>query len=178
MRKHSFPPRVAASCRLLVLGSLPGEESLRRAQYYAHPRNAFWPIMGELCGFDPGLPYEERLARLNASGIALWDVVASCHRQGSLDQHIEEEVPNDIPGLLDDCPSIRALACNGTASHRYLKKYFPGLWERPGLHICQLTSTSPAAARLTLAQKCALWRAALAPFLDAGGGSPGEGGSR
>lgn len=165
MRKHSFPPRTSASCRLLVLGSLPGEESLRRVQYYAHPRNAFWPIMGELCGFDAGLPYDERLNHLNAAGVALWDVVASGRRRGSLDQHIEAEIPNDIPGLLARCATIRAIACNGTASHRYLKKYFPELWERPGLDICPLPSTSPAAARLTLAQKIALWRAALAPFL-------------
>lgn len=166
MRKYSFPPRAAASCRVLILGSLPGEESLRRKQYYAHPRNAFWPIMGALAGFDSGLPYEDRLERLNAAGIALWDVVASGRRRGSLDQHIEEETPNDIPGLLEDCPTIRAIACNGTASHRYLKKYFPGLWERPGLHICPLPSTSPAAARLSPAQKSALWREALSRFID------------
>lgn len=173
MHKHSFPPCARASCRLLILGSLPGDESLRQAQYYAHPRNAFWWIMGRWCGFDPLLPYAERMERLNAAGIALWDVVASGRRKGSLDQHIEDEAPNDIPGLLRACPSIRTIACNGTAAHRYLKKYFPELWSAPERDILCLPSTSPAAARLTREEKETLWRAALEGSLsgDRSGGS-------
>lgn len=117
--------------------------------------------MGHWCGFDPLLPYEERLERLNAAGVALWDVVASGRRKGSLDQHIKDETPNDIPGVLRECPSIRTIACNGTAAHRYLKKYFPELRCVPSLNILLLPSTSPAAARLRREEKEALWRVAL-----------------
>ena len=93
MKKCSFPPSVTPDCSVLVLGSLPGDESLRQAQYYAHPRNAFWKIMGSLLGFDPSLPYGERLSLLNRGGVGLWDVVASGVRPGSLDQHISQEQP-------------------------------------------------------------------------------------
>jgi len=151
---------------VLVLGSLPGDESLRQAQYYAHPRNAFWPVMGELCGFNAALPYRQRLACLLQSGIALWDVVGSGIREGSLDQHIRAEQPNGIPALLGKLPALRLIACNGGASYKYLKRYFPFLWESPQLCIRQLPSTSPAAARLCYAQKLAAWRQALAPALS------------
>ncbi len=106
MKKCSFPPSVTPECSVLVLGSLPGDESLRQAQYYAHPRNAFWKIMGTLLDFDPSLPYGERLSLLNLGGVGLWDVVASGVRPGSLDQHISQEQPNDIAALLECFPGI------------------------------------------------------------------------
>lgn len=160
-RKSSFPPVYCSSCRVLALGSLPGEESLRQAQYYAHPRNAFWPIMAELCGFDAALPYEDRLACLLKSGIALWDIVASGVRSGSLDQHIRDESPNDIQALLKQLPQLQLICCNGGASYRYLKRYFPYLWNIRELSVRQLPSTSPAAARYTYAQKLSAWREAF-----------------
>lgn len=81
--------------------------------------------MGALLGFDPSLPYGERLSLLNRGGVGLWDVVASGVRPGSLDQHISQERPNDIAALLDRFPGIGVVCCNGTASHKYLKRYFP-----------------------------------------------------
>lgn len=159
MKKCSFPPSVTPDCSVLVLGSLPGDESLRQAQYYAHPRNAFWKIMGSLLGFDPSLPYGERLSLLNRGGVGLWDVVASGVRPGSLEQ------PNDIAALLDSFPGIGVVCCNGTASHKYLKRYFPELFLRETLSVIQMPSTSPAAARLTYEQKFRAYEEIMAPLL-------------
>ena len=83
----SFPPIVNDAAHTLILGSMPGELSLQMSQYYAHPRNLFWPIMGELGGFDPTLPYPERIAHIQRVGFALWDVLQHCEREGSLDSH-------------------------------------------------------------------------------------------
>ena len=99
-KKSSFPPSVETGAEVLLLGSMPGEESLRRQQYYAYRYNAFWKIMGVLFAFDPELPYEERLAALRRNRVALWDTLKYCRREGSLDTGIREPVPNDIPGLL------------------------------------------------------------------------------
>lgn len=165
MRKFSFGPVVGPGCRVLVLGSLPGDESVRQGQYYAHPRNAFWRIMGRLCGFAPDLPYEERLARLNEAGVALWDVVCSGLRQGSLDSNIRDERPNDIAALLDEFSAVRSICCNGGAAYRYLKRYFPALCCGEAVQVFRLPSTSPAAARLGFEEKYAAYAAALGPLI-------------
>lgn len=158
---RSFPPSAAGDARVLILGSMPGRESLRLRQYYAHPGNAFWRIMGDLVGFDPALPYGERLERLRDGGVALWDVIATCRREGSLDSRIRDAAPNDLPRLLGRCPSIRLVACNGAASYDALAHFFPALPVRA----VRLPSTSPAAATLTYADKARAWREALAPCL-------------
>lgn len=165
MLKYSFPPAVREGCTVLMLGSLPGDASLQKAQYYAHPRNAFWRIMGRLCGFSADLPYEERLEKLNAAGIALWDVVLSGKRPGSLDAHIRDETPNDIAALLHKYDTIRTICCNGGTAHRYLKRYFPALCEEGRWHTIQLPSTSPAAARLNFEAKLSAYETALAPLI-------------
>ena len=97
---HTFGPSISPRCRVLILGTMPGVASLAAGQYYAHPRNQFWDIMGALFGAGRDLSYARRLARLRAAGVALWDVVAECERPGSLDSAIRREKPNDLAGLL------------------------------------------------------------------------------
>ena len=141
---------------------MPGGESLRLQQYYAYKHNAFWKIMGELLGFSPELEYQERLTCLRMYGVALWDVLQSCHREGSLDSSIRNPVPNEIPRLLDMCPDIRKIVCNGRASGKYLLKYFPNL----KVPVEILPSTSPAAAVYSYTEKLNCWKAAVLPTLS------------
>ena len=157
MSLRSFAPVAGKDARVLILGSMPGGESLRQQQYYAHPRNAFWRIMGTLFDFSAELPYEERLNRLKLHHVALWDSLAGCERTGSLDSRIRSPEPNDIPGLLEKYPTIRTIFCNGGASCRFLKQYHGGLFEKPGLEILQLPSTSPAAAMYSFPEKLKCW---------------------
>ena len=164
-RVCSFAPVARPDARLLILGSMPGTVSLAAHQYYAHPHNQFWRIMGALCHAGPQLPYDRRLERLQARGIALWDVFESCARPGSLDSSIDHASAsvNDIPALLQRCPQIMRICCNGTTSYtafnRHLGVELARL--RPKLEIERLPSTSPANASWSPARKLAAWRAAL-----------------
>jgi TDG/mug DNA glycosylase family protein len=139
-----------------VLGTLPGEESLRQARYYAHPRNLFWPIIHALFGTTPSEIYEERLAFVITHRVALWDVCASAQRRASLDTEIKREMPNAIDALLDANPSIRNVAFNGGTARRLYDRHFK---RRPGLAYLHLPSTSPAHASRSFAEKLALWQA-------------------
>lgn len=154
---RSFPPVAASGCTVLVLGSMPGEASLRAGQYYAHPRNAFWPIMGALCGAGPALAYPQRLARLQAAGIALWDVLQACTRAGSLDSAIRDEVANDFRVFFASYPQITRIFFNGAKAETAFRRHvLPGLTDgAPAL--ARLPSTSPAHARLGLQAKCRAW---------------------
>lgn len=155
--KDGFPPLVGAEPVLLVLGTLPGDESIRRGQYYGHPRNAFWPVMGELFAFDWRLPYPERVTALTAAGVAVWDVLARAVRPGSLDAAISEGVPNPVGDLIAAHPSIRRVACNGGGAMALFRRHFPQL-----AHLAlQLPSTSPAAARWNFKEKLDIWRQTL-----------------
>lgn len=164
MRLSGLAPVWRADARLLVLGSFPGAASLGARQYYAHPRNAFWPLMAALLG-EPDLPqqaYALRLQRLSERGIALWDAVATCEREGSLDSAIRAAEPADLPDLVARLPALRAIACNGATAHRETERLLPGApWP-----LLRLPSTSPAHAGLPLAAKIQAWRAALGPTLD------------
>jgi len=162
--KRSFPPVVGERPRVLILGSLPGEESLRRRQYYAHPRNAFWPIMGELLGFDPALPYPDRLEALKKNGVALWDTIGAGRRKGSLDTGIRDAESNPVAALVEENPSIGLVCCNGGKSFDQLRRSAPDLFGRAGLEIVRLPSTSPAAAMYRFAEKLSAWRI-VAEFL-------------
>jgi hypoxanthine-DNA glycosylase len=139
-----------------VLGTLPGEESLRRGEYYAHPRNLFWPIVFALFGESPPAVYAERLGFVASRGIALWDVCAAAERDASADATIRAEQPNAIHDLLDAYPAIRAVAFNGSGAQRLYDRHFA---RRPALLYLALPSTSPAHARLGFSEKLARWRA-------------------
>ncbi len=157
---HSFPPVSDALARVLILGSMPGEESLRADQYYAHPRNAFWKLMGDLFDAGPELPYIQRKRQLKKSGIALWDVLASCLRKGSLDSAIAADSiePNDFQTFFADHRNIRQVFFNGAkAEHSFQRHVIPGLPALP-LQFTRLPSTSPAHAARSYAQKLAAWR--------------------
>lgn len=152
--KRSFPPIVDWRSRVLVLGTLPGEESLRRQQYYAHPRNLFWPIVFALFGSAPPAGYAERVAFIAAQRIALWDVCEVGERERSADTTIRHERPNAIDRLLDQCRLIHTVAFNGTGARRLYDRHFP---RRPELTYLALPSTSPAHATVGFAGKLARW---------------------
>jgi len=164
-------PVYADSARVLVLGSMPGAKSLQAQAYYAHPRNAFWPIMGRLSDFAPSLPYSQRLARLRQNRVALWDVIGHCRRCGSLDQKVEPDsiVVNDFERLFRACPRIRLVAFNGRLAEQSFMRYV--LPELPAslasIASVRLPSTSPAHASMSFEQKFDAWRVALAPILAA-----------
>lgn len=160
---EGFPPVVGAGPRLLILGSMPGRASLVAGRYYAHPRNAFWPIMGRLFGAGPDLPYERRLQCLMAHGVALWDVMAACERPGSLDADIRPGSvrANDFGALFARCPTIRRLAFNGSAAEaafrRHVQPFLP-----QHLPAVRLPSTSPAHAAAGFDAKLAAWSVIVA----------------
>lgn len=149
--------------RVLILGTMPGAASLKARRYYAHPRNQFWTLMGFLFGAGPDLPYARRLARLRAAGVALWDVLAECEREGSADAAIRRERPNDLVALLRQCPRIETLLFNGQPAARLYRRHqaVRVARVRPGLRLCVLPSTSPAHARISLARKRVQWRVAM-----------------
>jgi double-stranded uracil-DNA glycosylase len=157
---RSFAPLAAPDARLLILGSMPGVASLDAGQYYAHPQNAFWRIMGELVGAGPDKSYEERTHILRKRGIAVWDVLKSCVRAGSLDSNIRDEVPNDFAAFFAAHPRIARIGLNGGKAAASFKahaaQYCP-----PHVTVVQLPSTSPAHAARGFQEKCALWRAGL-----------------
>lgn len=172
MRAASFPPVIGRKPRILILGSMPGEESLRQGQYYAHPRNQFWMIMGALIGAGPELPYADRLARLKESGIALWDSLKLCERTGSLDSSIrpESEIANEVACLLAEYPSIRIVCFNGQKAAAAFRKHILSELSqarRDEIEWITLPSTSPANAARSRNQKLEQWRLALAPHLTA-----------
>lgn len=160
---RNFPPVVQADTRLLVLGSLPGAASLAAGRYYAHPRNGFWRLMGDVLGADvAAMPYEARLETLLAHGVGLWDVVAEGRRQGSLDSAIRDARAHDLAAFANALPQLRAIAFNGGKALRLgMRALGPAAarWQ-----IVPLLSSSPACAR-PHAEKLRNWHA-LRPFLS------------
>lgn len=163
--KVAFPAVIGEGPRVLILGSMPGEASLRLGQYYGHGRNAFWPILCELLSIAPDSDYATRIAALRANRIALWDVIAACERRGSLDANIRPASirVNDFGALFNAHPGIRCVAFNGgTAEREYRRRVLPSLDQvHRGIEQRRLPSTSPAHAGLSFAAKLAAWRVLL-----------------
>jgi hypoxanthine-DNA glycosylase len=155
---RGLAPIVSRGTRLLILGSFPSEASLVAQQYYAHPRNHFWPILSALWGTDlRTLQYPQRTAFVRDKGLGIWDVYASCRREGSLDSAIEDAELNDLAGLVDRTPSLRMIAHNGGESARAMR-----ITRTLGLPVHRLPSTSPANASWSFERKLAAWRAVFA----------------
>jgi hypoxanthine-DNA glycosylase len=159
---RGFPPIADPSARLLILGSMPGAASLAASEYYAHPRNGFWPMMEAVWGIPRALEYAARVQAVRAAGIAVWDVLASCHRSGSLDADIDagSVVVNDFAAFFRGHPHLTLIAFNGgTARTLYRRHVLPALTaplrEIPSL---QMPSTSPAHATVPLQRKLQQWR--------------------
>jgi hypoxanthine-DNA glycosylase len=158
----SFPPIAAADARVLVLGSVPSIASLAKQQYYGHPQNAFWPIMGRLFDAGPELAYDQRKAILCQSGVAVWDVLRSCHREGSLDSSIcrESETPNDFDWFFRAHLRINTIFFNGqkaeTAFRRHVLADLESLSR--AFDLVRLPSTSPAHAGRSMDEKLTAWR--------------------
>lgn len=140
-RISSFPPIVSEDSKILILGSVPGIKSLEMQEYYAHPQNKFWRILFELFQEDFTADYAEKIELLKKNKIAVWDVIDSCERKGSLDAEIKNEDHHDILQLLQDFPSIKVIFCNGQKSFKTLRKILPNDLKIP---ILVLPSTSPA----------------------------------
>ncbi len=151
---RSFKPLADARSRVLVLGTMPGPEALRRQQYYGFPGNHFWRIMRDLLAGGRELAYPERLDLMRRNRIALWDVLESCERVGAADSSISNTTPNDVPGLLARHPGIHTIFCNGTTSARLFGKFFGASVATP---MIALPSTSPAHAAMPYARKRELW---------------------
>ncbi len=162
---ESFAPIANAKARVLILGSMPGKASLAAGQYYAHPQNLFWRILGEVTGAGPAFPYAVRARGLRSRGIALWDVLESCAREGSLDSAIDDASisANDFASFYRAHPRIAHVFFNGAKAEACYRKYvLPALGDAPAPAGCQrLPSTSPANASMSRAHKQKVWQQAL-----------------
>jgi len=160
VRKRGLPPVLGRDTRVLILGSFPGEASLAAQQYYAHPRNHFWPLVGELIGAPLAtLPYRRRLARLRAHGIGLWDVIVECERRGSLDGAIRNAEHGEIDRARRIATRLVLVCFNGQTAGRA-----EPAWRGAGYPTLVLPSSSPAYTR-PIEEKLAAWRA-IADYLE------------
>ena len=151
----SFPPIIKKDSKILILGSIPGVKSLEMKQYYAHPQNKFWKIIFDIFNEEFTLDYTKRIKILEKHHIALWDVIDTCERKGSLDSEIRNEEANRIGELLQNFPSIKVIFCNGQKSYKNLQKILPKDFHLP---IIALPSTSPAHASLKYEEKLLSWQ--------------------
>jgi hypoxanthine-DNA glycosylase len=172
---QSFPPIASRAAKVLILGSMPGKRSLAVGQYYANPHNVFWPIIGRLLAFDFSAPYAEKVAALKSARIALWDVLQSCSRDGSLDTNIDPdtEVANDFLAFFAKQKHITHVFFNGTKAESCFKRHVMrqlsstndfGNHAARQIHYCRLPSTSPAHATLSMAEKYQAWQKITVPL--------------
>ncbi|MCX7156505.1 MAG: DNA-deoxyinosine glycosylase [Rhodocyclales bacterium] len=156
---HGLAPVIDQRARVLILGSFPSTASLAAQQYYAHPQNQFWRILGEVIGQPlKDMDYPARIVAVQAAGIAIWDVFASCERAGSLDTAIRDAVPNPLAALKESAPALRRICFNGGMAARRIREV-----EVLGFEAMVLPSTSPANATWSFERKLLAWRAALLP---------------
>lgn len=156
-RIESFPPVTRADARVLILGSMPSRKSLAALEYYAHPQNLFWTIMGELFGSSRDLPYAERLQILQDHHVALWDAARTCRRDLSADATMRDVEANDVAGLLAECTAIRTIFCNGRKSEQLCRKLIAPSVSGYDIEFVYLPSTSPANASVTPSEKVRAW---------------------
>ena len=159
MIQNILPPVVDDNTRVLIVGSMPGVQSLEKQQYYGHPRNHFWRIIGTVTNQPVPESYEERLQLVRRHGIGLWDVIQSCERVGSLDSNIKNEIPNDLERLFTRFPKIEAVFFNGAKAHDVFRKKL-GFGLLFGRDYYKMPSTSPVPGRniKTFEQKVEVWR--------------------
>lgn len=157
----SFLPNINEKSKILILGSMPGVKSLGEQQYYAHPQNRFWKLMGMFCKVYNlhELTYQNKLKILLKNKIALWDVIQFCERNGSLDSNIQNEIPNNITELLEKFPNIQYICLNGNKAYSAFKKHFPKLLVKYKCY--KLPSTSPANAKYKLDDLYQEWQQAI-----------------
>lgn len=162
---HSFDWLAAPDAQILIVGSMPGMASLQKQQYYAHPRNAFWPVMQRIFNW-PDMHYDQRCSALVSEKIAVWDVLRSCRRRGSLDGDIEKDslIINDFPAFFRQHPNIQAVFFNGGKAAQLFKRYVTA---PAGIVLQPLPSTSPAYAAMSFEVKLEKWRNALSRFYAA-----------
>jgi double-stranded uracil-DNA glycosylase len=167
-RVQSFAPLEDQWASVLILGSMPGVASLRAGEYYAHPRNAFWAIMGQLLGFDSGLSYAERVRCLTSAGIAVWDVLASCQRTGSGDAEIDDSTitVNDFAAFFREHPQVRSVFFNGVKAQACFRREALPQLQIPDVAFQRLPSTSPANASYSFEKKLAAWSVILREGTD------------
>lgn len=158
-RIYGLAPVVGNDPRVLILGSMPSEQSLQKQEYYGNKRNHFWTIMLELFNSHERSDYEEKISFLKKHKIALWDVLHSCHREGSLDVNIKNEEPNEIEAFVKEYPTIRLIVCNGSKAFKSYQKYI-GINRFPGVEVIKLPSTSPVPGKYnkTLEGKIQEWK--------------------
>lgn len=156
--KNCFAPVVDDKTELLFLGSLPGDASLAAGQYYAHPRNQFWRLLGDLLDKNlVDMPYEQRLKHMLAHKIGLWDIIASAQRRGSLDSDLRDKETNNLQTLTMMTPNLRLIACNGNEAWRLTQSRYGAWLEQKQIQIVALPSSSPAYT-LAFNKKLELWK--------------------
>lgn len=153
---RSFEPVYTPEARVLIVGSMPGVKSLADSEYYAHPRNAFWPVMFDVFGMEPTQDYEAKKALIRENGLALWDVAEACEREGSLDSNMRDIRYNDFASLFERCPKIHTVLCNGGTAHSLFVK--SGYAQ--GMNVIRMPSTSPAYT-MAYAKKLEIWKDTL-----------------
>jgi hypoxanthine-DNA glycosylase len=157
-----LPPVITENSKVLILGSMPSVLSLTHQEYYGNPRNHFWKIIFGLFDETTVENYEDKIEFVKQKGIALWDTIGTCYRDGSLDSAIKGEEPNDIPRLINEFPSIQLIACNGTKSFHTLKKYYlpESLFNIP---VIKLPSSSPIPGKFNknMEEKLEIWKQVL-----------------